>query len=264
MEASGEVYKASGEHFVLVHGAGHGGWCWFKLACLLRGSAHRVSCIDLTGAAGSLVDPDDVRSFDEYDAPLTDFMAALPDGHKVILVGHSAGGLSVTHAMHLFRDKIKQAIFIAATMLPFGYQTEQDIKDGVPDLSEFGDVYDLKFSLGDDRPPTSVALREEHQRTILYQQCSHEDSTLASILLRPWPAALSTARFGHVDDGAESEVNTVRRVYIKTANDHMVKPEQQEAMIQRWPPSEVVAMDTDHSPFFSAPERLFELILKSM
>jgi len=29
----------------------------------------------------------------------------------------------------LFRDKIKQAIFIAATMLPFGYQTEQDIKD---------------------------------------------------------------------------------------------------------------------------------------
>jgi predicted alpha/beta hydrolase family esterase len=48
---------------------------------------------------------------------------------QVILVGHSAGGLSVTHAMHLFRDKIKQAIFIAATMLPFGYQTEQDIKD---------------------------------------------------------------------------------------------------------------------------------------
>ena len=83
MEASGEVYKANKEHFVLVHGAGHGAWCWFKLACLLRGSGHRVSCIDLAGAAGSLVDPDDVRSFDEYDAPLMDFMAALPDGHKV-------------------------------------------------------------------------------------------------------------------------------------------------------------------------------------
>lgn len=47
----------------------------------------------------------------------------------MILVGHSAGGLSVTHAMHLFSERIKQAIFIAATMLPFGYQTEQDIKD---------------------------------------------------------------------------------------------------------------------------------------
>lgn len=269
MEAGGEVHKASNdkeEHFVLVHGAGHGAWCWFKLACLLRGSGrHRVSCVDLAGAAGSLVDPDDVRSFDGYDAPLLDLMAALPDdGRKVVLVGHSAGGLSVTHAMHLFRDKIKQAIFVAATMLPFGYQSEQDIKDGAPDLSEFGDdVYDLKFSLGDDRPPTSVALREEHQRAILYQQCTHEDSTLASILLRPWPAALGAARFGfgRADDGA---VNTVRRVYVKTANDRMLKPEQQEAMVRRWPPSEVAAMDTDHSPFFSAPERLFELIIKSL
>jgi len=59
-------------------------------------------------------------------------------------------------------------------------------------------------------------------------------------------------------------VNAVPRVYIKTTNDHMVKQEQQEAMIRRWPPREVVAMDTDHSPFFSAPERLLELILKSL
>jgi hypothetical protein len=41
----------------------------------------------------------------------------------------------VTHAMHLFGDKIKQAIFIAATMLPFGYQTEQDIKDVIQKIS---------------------------------------------------------------------------------------------------------------------------------
>ncbi|KAL6870598.1 hypothetical protein ACP4OV_014446 [Aristida adscensionis] len=259
------VSKSKQEHFVLVHGASHGAWCWYKLACLLQGSGHRVSCIDLAGAAGSLVDPNNVHSFDEYDAPLIDFMAALPDGDKVILVGHSAGGLSVTHAMHMFTERIKQAIFIAATMLPFGYLTEQDIKDGVPDLSGLGDVYDLKFGLGKDRPPTSVALRKEYQRTILYQQTPQEvqDFTLASILLRPWPAALSTARFGCIDDSIEGTLNMVRRVYIKTANDHAVKPEQQEAMIQRWPPSEVMVMDTDHSPFFSAPEHLLELILKS-
>lgn len=47
----------------------------------------------------------------------------------MILVGHSAGGLSVTHALHVFGNKIKVAIFVAATMLPWGYQTEEDIKD---------------------------------------------------------------------------------------------------------------------------------------
>nr|CAB3490743.1 unnamed protein product [Digitaria exilis] len=172
MQADGEVYKAK-EHFVLVHGAGHGAWCWFKLASLLQASGHRVSCVDLAGAAGSLVDSNDVTSFDQYDAPLVDFMAALPDG-------------------------------------------------------------------------------------------GHKDSTLASILLRPWPAALSTARFGCINEGVQSTVNLVRRVYIKTANDRMVKLEQQDAMIRRWPPSVVMVMDSDHSPFFSAPEHLLELILKSL
>ncbi|XP_015698191.1 methylesterase 17-like [Oryza brachyantha] len=200
------------EHFVLVHGAGHGAWCWFKLLCLLQNSGHRVSIVDLAGADG-------VRSFDDYNAPLLGLMAALPESEKVVLVGHNAGGLSVVHAMHLFGDRIKQAIFIAATMLQFGYQTEQDIK---------------------------------------------EDSALASILLRPWPTALSTARFGSAaGEGDKSVINRVPRVYIKTANDRMVKPEQQEAMISRWPPSEVMTMDTDHSPF-SAPELLCNLIIKSL
>ncbi|XP_066162452.1 methylesterase 17 isoform X1 [Oryza sativa Japonica Group] len=296
----------STEHFVLVHGAGHGAWCWFRLLRLLQDSGHRVSAVDLAGAAGSLVDPNHVRSFDDYNAPLLDLMASLPAGDKVgdsdygslfhqhlllkvqlqinmfyvsgqpfnlmhsslvcqvILIGHSAGGLSVVHAMHLFGDRIKQAIFIAATMLQFGYQTEQDIKDGVPDLSEHGDVYDLTFGLGADHPPTAVALRKEFQRIILYQQSPQEDSALASILLRPWPTALSTARFTGDDGGVESFIDRVRRVYIKTENDRMVQPEQQEAMIRRWPPSKVMVMDTDHSPFFSAPELLFNLILKSL
>jgi hypothetical protein len=39
---------------------------------------------------------------------------------------------------------------------------------------EFGDVYDLNFSLGEDHAPTSMVLKKEFQRTILYQQRSQE------------------------------------------------------------------------------------------
>lgn len=48
---------------------------------------------------------------------------------QVILVGHSAGGLSVTQATHKFPDKISLAIYVAATMLKNGFVTEQDVKD---------------------------------------------------------------------------------------------------------------------------------------
>lgn len=47
----------------------------------------------------------------------------------MILVGHGSGGLSLIHAMHQFVDRIRQAIFVAATMLPFGLQTDEDKKD---------------------------------------------------------------------------------------------------------------------------------------
>ncbi|XP_042391993.1 methylesterase 17-like [Zingiber officinale] len=153
------------EHFVLVHGVGHGAWCWFKVRCHLESAGHKVSCLDMLGHS----DPNSILCIQHYDAPLLDFMSHLNEDEKVVLVGHSAGGLSLTHAMHAFKSKIKLAIFVAATMLPWGYHTEEDIKDGVPNLSRFGDVYELTFNSGPDNPPTSVALRKEFQRSILYQ-----------------------------------------------------------------------------------------------
>ena len=48
---------------------------------------------------------------------------------QVILVGHSAGGLSVTWATHKFSNKIRLAVYVAATMLKLGCWTDQDIKD---------------------------------------------------------------------------------------------------------------------------------------
>lgn len=88
-----------------------------------------------------------------------------------------------------------------------------------------------------------------------------QDSMLAAMLLRPGPIrALLSARFEEAASRVEED-EEVPRVYIKTAHDYVVKPEQQDAMIRRWPPSQVYALESDHSPFFSAPFLLFGLLL---
>ncbi|KAE8682253.1 Methylesterase 17 [Hibiscus syriacus] len=308
-------------HFVLVHGIGGGAWCWYKIRCLMENCGYKVSCIDLKGAGSDRSDADSILSFDDYNQPLMDFMSALPDTDEVILVGHSAGGLSVTQATHKFPNKIRLAVYVAATMLKSGYLTDQDIKDvkttsltfavpvelccvlvwfsfpsyfawnpklyrryislfvslfsvtdgalkskqllnvkqGVPDLSQFGDVYELGFGLGAEQPPTSAIVKKELQRKIIYQMSPQEDSTLAAMLLRSGPIlALMSARFKEEDDSVEK----VRRVYIRTMHDNVIKPDQQEAMIKKWPPSHVHVVDSDHSPFFSAPFSLFGILLK--
>ncbi|XP_058110692.1 methylesterase 17 isoform X2 [Magnolia sinica] len=203
-------------HFVLVHGISHGAWCWYKIRVLLENSGHKVSCLDLAGAGIDRSDADAVLSFDDYDKPLVDFMSALPEGEKVILVGHSAGGLSVAHTCHEFPNKIELAIYVGATMLRSGFCCDQDI---------------------------------------------HDDSTLGSMLLRPGPVmAIQSARF----EGGNDQINQIKRVYIRTTHDRVVKPEQQDAMIKRWAPSEVWTLESDHSPFFSTPNELFGFLIKAL
>lgn len=70
-------------HFVLVHGVGHGAWCWYKVRTLLESSGHKVTCLDLAGAGIDRSNADDILSFDDYNKPLTDFMSQLPDDEKV-------------------------------------------------------------------------------------------------------------------------------------------------------------------------------------
>ncbi|XP_010244542.1 PREDICTED: methylesterase 17-like [Nelumbo nucifera] len=252
-------FSSRAAHFVLLHGIGGGAWCWYKLRCLMESSGYKVTCIDLKSAGIDPSDPDSILSFDQYNQPLVDFLSHLPQDQKVILVGHSAGGLSVTDAIYKFPKKIGMAIYIGATMLRWGFQTDQDIKDGAPDLSEFGDVYEFGYGLGRDHPPTSAIIKKEYQRKIIYHMSPQEDSTLALMLLKPGPLlALLGAR---LIEGIGAD--DITRVYIKTMHDQVIKPQQQEAMIQKWPPSTVYTLESDHSPFFSSPFMLFTLLLKA-
>lgn len=262
MKVQEKLEEPSQTHFVLVHGIGGGGWCWYKIKSLMEISGYKVTCIDLKGAGIHPADPTTLLSFDDYNYPLIDFLSSLPENEQVILVGHSAGGLSVTDTTHRFPKKVRLAVYIAATMLRTGFVTEQDVRDGIPDLSEFGeatDVYDMWFRLGPQQPPTSAVIKTSLQRKIIYQMSPLEDSTLAAMLLRPGPTqALTSARFKE-GEGAEE----VPRIYIRTAYDRVVKPEQQDAMIKKWPPQNVYTLESDHSPFFSTPFLLFGLLIKA-
>ena len=103
-------------HFILVHGLCHGAWCWYKLATILRSAGHRVTAPDLAACGASPVRVDVVRSFAEFSRPLTDAVAAVPPGEKVVLVGHSLGGVNIALACELFPEKVAAAVFLSAIM----------------------------------------------------------------------------------------------------------------------------------------------------
>ncbi|XP_037423988.1 putative inactive methylesterase 20 [Triticum dicoccoides] len=116
MHMAAPADQASSKHFVLVHGVCVGGWAWFKVATRLRSAGHRVSTPDL---AASGVDPRPLRevsTFFDYSKPLLDLLGSLPPGEKVVLVGHSLGGVSIALACELFPEKVAAAVFVSAFM----------------------------------------------------------------------------------------------------------------------------------------------------
>ena len=71
-------------HFVLVHGLGHGAWCWYKVIPLLQKAGHTVTALDLASNGISKVPASSVTSIADYVRPLTQLLASLtPHDPKV-------------------------------------------------------------------------------------------------------------------------------------------------------------------------------------
>ncbi|KAK1587530.1 hypothetical protein Q3G72_013888 [Acer saccharum] len=108
--------KRDEKHFVLVHGACHGAWCWYKVATLLKTAGHRVTTLDMAASGTHPSQLHEVPSISDYIKPLTEFMASLPPEERVILVGHSMGGYWISATMESFPEKVSVAVFCTAFM----------------------------------------------------------------------------------------------------------------------------------------------------
>lgn len=104
------------KHFILVHGACHGAWCWYKLATLLREAGHRVTVPDLAACGVHPKRLHELGSFSDYSEPLMEVISSIPSGEKVFLVAHSFGGSTVAVATEKFAEKVSAAIFVTAMM----------------------------------------------------------------------------------------------------------------------------------------------------
>jgi pimeloyl-ACP methyl ester carboxylesterase len=99
--------------FVLVHGGGHGGWCYWKLAKLLRDAGHTVYTPTLTG----LAERRHVLSVDtNLSTHITDIVSLLEyeDLRGVILAGHSYGGMVITGVADRAFDRIRELVYLDA------------------------------------------------------------------------------------------------------------------------------------------------------
>ena len=99
--------------FVLVHGAWHGGWCWVRVARLLRDAAHEVYTPTLTGLGerAHLARPET-----DLETHVQDVVAVLENAElrQVTLVGHSYGGMVVTGVAARAAARLSHLVYVDA------------------------------------------------------------------------------------------------------------------------------------------------------
>lgn len=103
----------SGQIFVLVHGAWHGGWCWRDVAKALRARGAEVFAPTLTGMGERA----HLRAAYQGLTTFVDDVCAVITHEElegVTLVGHSFGGMVITGVADRLPQQIKRLVYLDA------------------------------------------------------------------------------------------------------------------------------------------------------
>jgi pimeloyl-ACP methyl ester carboxylesterase len=232
--------------YLLIHGAWHGGWCWRKVVPLLEAEGHSVIAPDLPGH-GEDKTPTATVTLGRYVDRVCEL--AIAQTEPVLLLGHSMGGPVITQAAEKCPDAISALVYLCAFLPRNGESlmtwAQQDSQSHVtPNLVPMGDgVFGVK--------PEAIP-------EAFYAECSDQDIEFAKLHLvlqagQPFavPMATTAARWGQIP-----------RYYVECLRDRAITLGIQRAMQEQSPCLETFAIDTDHSPFFSAPEQLVDVLLR--
>ena len=231
--------------FILIHGSWHSAWNWHKVIPILKKQGHNIIAIDLPGMGKDKTPIKEVKMQSTVQK-ICDLIDTIKD--KVILVGHSKNGIMISQAAEYRPEKIEKLIYLAAYLIPNGKTqsnySSQDV-DGV-----------LKPYVTMHPELNAHTLQTEIFKEGLYHDCDDNITELAKLLLshEPVESALTPLQL------TEKNYGSVRRFYIECTEDKAVTPYIQGKMYTETPCEKIYSIATSHSPFFSRPRELCDIL----
>jgi pimeloyl-ACP methyl ester carboxylesterase len=246
------VFSPSGKTYLLIHGAWHGAWCWHKVIPLLEAKGHKVIAIDLPGHGHDIRPASDISLNDYVDAVVK---TANEQQGQVILVGHSMSGIVISQAAEKLGRKKIQALLYLDAFLP---------RDG-ESLFALVEATLKQLSTNASRKPNlveNIIISEDHKTNwikpamavqIFCHDCSEEDKQFASARISKEPIAPLATPLRLTDE----VYGVIPKYYILcTESQDMDKT----FLSTHVPCKKVYTLASSHSPFFSMPQKLVEIL----
>nr|WP_295926507.1 alpha/beta fold hydrolase [uncultured Dyadobacter sp.] len=239
------ILKAS--TYVLVHGAWQAPYVWDAVRADLESKGNKVIVVELPGH-GSDHTPTHMLNLNVYTHKVVEAISGT-DG-KVILVGHSMGGMVVTSAAEKIPARISKLVYIGA-FLPASGQNLGELAQSDPDSK-------LGRQLVESADHLTLDVKREALTALFIGDGSQaaKEQVLANYRAEPAipfgdKVTLTTANFGSVE-----------KAYIKTTQDVVISPGLQDRMIAAAGIKAIYPVNTSHSPFLSQPHTVSDLLIK--
>jgi pimeloyl-ACP methyl ester carboxylesterase len=226
--------------YALVHGAWHGAWCWERLTPLLQQAGHDVVTMDLPCEDGA-------ATFDSYADVVCAALTGCDD--DVVLVGHSYGGNTVP--LVAARRPIRHLVYLCAMIPDIGRSLFDQLSD---ELEMLNPAYEQALSVPDEQL-RQVWADLDIACAMFYGDCDEPTAKAALDRLRPQsacPAILPCSL---------TEFPPVKTTYVVCSDDQMLRPEWSRQTARERIGAELIELPGDHSPFYSRPSVLADVLL---
>lgn len=233
--------------YVLVHGAWQAPYVWDAVRADLIKKGNDVIVIELPGH-GNDQTPTHTLSLDLYRDKVIEAISKV-DG-KVILAGHSMGGMVISHVAEKVPSKIGKLVYIGA-FLPVSGQALTDLAYSDPDSK-------LGPALVPSADQLTLDVKKENLTDLFIKDGSQSNKDLVITNYRAEPAIPFTNKVTLTKENFD----TVEKVYIKTLQDIVISPGLQDRMIAATGIKTIYEVNTSHSPFLAQPHEVSALLLK--
>ena len=232
--------------FVVVHGAWQAPYVWQAVKEQLEANGQKVVVVELPAHGDDYTSPANV-SIDVYRDKVIDAMESIKG--KVILVGHSLGGVVASAIAEKVPNRIEKLIYIGA-YVPANGQSLLDLASTDPQSHLGSNLIPSKDQLTLDVVHDSIASIFSQDALPEVQKLVLEKFRVEAAIPFTNKATLTNANFGKVD-----------KYYIHTLQDHVIGMDLQNKMVSAANITKVFSLNTSHSPFLSQPSQVTKLLL---
>jgi pimeloyl-ACP methyl ester carboxylesterase len=268
---------------VLVHGFFHGAWCWNEVVLELAATGRAAVAVDLAGhglrarrPVAAQARPFDADAFVTEPSPIADAgldaaadlllaqIGRIGRGEPVTVVAHSMGGAVLTRAAERAPGAIARLVYLTAYMPASGVPCV-----AYPAMPEGEGNLFMQLVLGD--PMALGALRIDNlapsaQAGINAAFYGDVEENLAAAATALLGCDAPTAMAVESTELTERGWGSIPRTFVLCTQDNTIPPALQQLFITQaddaFPgnKTEVVTLESSHSPFLSMPEEVARIL----